>query len=57
VSTTVRSGAEIVAEAEIIFAHVTAAQLPSGMTDSKFVFTGELRHLLSTAEAASKGGG
>ena len=47
-----QSGADLVAEAEIMFAHVTAAQLPPGLPDTKFVFSGELTHLLKMAEAA-----
>ena len=54
VAATVRSGGELVAEAEIMFAHVTAAQLPPGLPDTKFVFSGELAHLLRMAEAVSK---
>jgi len=54
VTGTARSGTELVAEAEIIFAHVTEAQLPPGLPDTKFVFSGELTHLLKMAEAAAK---
>lgn len=43
-----------VAEAEIMFAHVAPAQLPPGLTDTKFVFTGQLAHLLRQAETAVK---
>jgi 3-hydroxyacyl-[acyl-carrier-protein] dehydratase len=46
VSGEVHSNGELVAEAEILFAHVTAEQLPSGLPDTKFVFSGELTHLL-----------
>ena len=53
VSAAVHSGSELVAEAEILFAHVTAAQLPPGVPDPKFVFSGELTHLLRMAEAVS----
>jgi 3-hydroxyacyl-[acyl-carrier-protein] dehydratase len=52
VSATAHSGADLVIEAEIMFAHVTPAQLPPGLPDAKFVFTGELTHLLRAAEAA-----
>src|SRR6188474_243943 len=45
VSATAHSGPELVAEADIMFAHVTAGQLPPGITDTKFVFSGELTHL------------
>lgn len=49
---TAHSGEDLVLEAEIMFAHVTPAQLPPGLPDAKFVFTGELTHLLRAAEAA-----
>ncbi len=54
VSGTAYSGSELVAEAEIMFAHVSPAQLPAGLPDTKFVFSGELRHLLQTAEAVAR---
>ena len=54
VAGTVHSGGELVAEAEIMFAHVTAAQLPPGLPDTKFVFSGELTHLLRMAESAAR---
>jgi 3-hydroxyacyl-[acyl-carrier-protein] dehydratase len=50
------SGLNLVAEAEIIFAHVAAAQLPPGLTNTKFVFSGELTQLLQMAETTSKEG-
>ncbi len=53
VSGEVHSGAELVAEADIMFAHVTAEQLPPGIPDPKFVFSGELAHLLRMAEAVA----
>lgn len=56
VRATVHSGPDLIGEAEIMFAHVTAAQLPPGLPDSKFVFTGQLAHLLRAAEAAPKPG-
>src|SRR5947208_1209073 len=46
VSGQVHSGAELIAEADIMFAHVTADQLPPGIPNPKFVFSGELAHLL-----------
>ena len=55
VSGIAHSGADLVAEAEIMFAHVTAAQLPTGLPDTKFVFSGELTHLLKMAETVAKG--
>jgi 3-hydroxyacyl-[acyl-carrier-protein] dehydratase len=54
VSGTASSGSELVAEAEIMFAHVSPAQLPPGLPDTKFVFSGELRHLLQMAESVSR---
>jgi 3-hydroxyacyl-[acyl-carrier-protein] dehydratase len=54
VRATAHSGAALVAEAEIMFAHVTAAQLPPGLPDTKFVFSGELTHLLDMAQAVSQ---
>ena len=54
VAGTAHSGADLVAEAEIMFAHVTAAQLPPGLPDTKFVFSGELTHLLRMAESVAR---
>ena len=54
VSCTAHSGKDLVAEAEILFAHVSAAQLPPGMPDTKFVFSGELTHLLRMAESVAR---
>ncbi|HVL11913.1 MAG TPA: 3-hydroxyacyl-ACP dehydratase FabZ family protein [Gemmata sp.] len=54
VAATVHSGGELIAEAEIMFGHVSPAQLPPGLPDSKFVFSGELSNLLKMAEAAAK---
>jgi 3-hydroxyacyl-[acyl-carrier-protein] dehydratase len=54
VNATAHSGNELIAEVVIMFAHVTAAQLPPGLPDTKFVFSGELTHLLRAAEAVSK---
>src|SRR5262245_36784127 len=48
------SGNELVAEAEILFGHVTADQLPPGVPDPKFVFSGELSHLLRMAESVAR---
>jgi len=50
----VNVGDELLAEADIMFAHVTAEQLPPGIPDPKFVFSGELSHLLKMAEAVAK---
>src|SRR5215470_1927856 len=54
VSGEVRSGDDLVAEAEIMFAHVSAEQLPPGLSDTKFVFSGELTHLLRMAESVAR---
>jgi 3-hydroxyacyl-[acyl-carrier-protein] dehydratase len=54
VSGEVRSGDDLVAEAEIMFAHVAAEQLPPGLSDTKFVFSGELAHLLRMAESVAR---
>ncbi|HXD88212.1 MAG TPA: 3-hydroxyacyl-ACP dehydratase FabZ family protein [Urbifossiella sp.] len=54
VSGQVHSGGELLAEADIMFAHVTAEQLPPGIPDPKFVFSGELSQLLKMAEAVAK---
>jgi len=56
ISGTAHSGHDLIAEAEIMFAHVSPAQLPPGLTDTKFVFSGELRHLLKMAESVAKNG-
>jgi 3-hydroxyacyl-[acyl-carrier-protein] dehydratase len=40
-----------------MFAHVSAAQLPPGLPDTKFVFSGELAHLLQMAEAVRQAPG
>ncbi len=53
VNGTVHSAGVLVAEAEIMFAHVSPAQLPPGMPDAKFVFSGELAYLLKMAEATA----
>jgi 3-hydroxyacyl-[acyl-carrier-protein] dehydratase len=53
VSATAHSGSELIVEAEIMFAHVTAAQLP-GVPDPKFVFSGGLAALLGMADAVRK---
>ena len=52
VSGTAKAGTNLIAEAEIMFGHATAAQLPAGLPDTKFVFSGELGQLLKMAEAA-----
>jgi len=54
ISGQVHSNAELMAEADIMFAHVTAEQLPPGVPDPKFVFSGELSQILKMAEAVAK---
>lgn len=54
VSGTVHSGEELVAEAEIMFAHVSPDQLPPGLPDTQFVFSGELTHLLRMADSVAR---
>ncbi|VTS03337.1 Beta-hydroxyacyl-(Acyl-carrier-protein) dehydratase FabA/FabZ OS=Planctomyces limnophilus (strain ATCC 43296 / DSM 3776 / IFAM 1008 / 290) GN=Plim_3121 PE=4 SV=1: FabA [Gemmata massiliana] len=54
VSATAHSGDSLIVEAEIMFAHANPAQLPPGLPDTKFVFNGELTHLLRMAAAVSK---
>jgi 3-hydroxyacyl-[acyl-carrier-protein] dehydratase len=54
VSGTAYSGGDLVAEAEIMFAHVSPAQLPPGLPDTKFVFSGQLSHLLRMAESVAR---
>ena len=56
VSATAHSGADLVAEADIMFAHANPAQLPPGLPDTKFVFSGEMTQLLRMAAAVSKPG-
>jgi 3-hydroxyacyl-[acyl-carrier-protein] dehydratase len=51
---TATSGDDLVAEVEIMFAHVSTAQLPPGLPDTKFVFSGELRYLLQMAQAVAR---
>jgi len=53
-SATAYSGPDLVVEADIMFAHASPAQLPPGLTDTKFVFSGELTHLLRMAAAVRK---
>jgi len=50
---TVQSNGSLIAEVEIMFAHISPAQLPPGMPDAKFVFSGELAYLLKMAEATA----
>lgn len=50
----VTSGEELLAEAEIFFAHLDQARSQQLFGDHNFVFTGELKHLLGLARAAVK---
>jgi len=49
----VHSGETLVADAEIMFGHVSPDMLPPGMPDAKFVFSGELTQLLRQAETVA----
>lgn len=51
---TVHNNTNLVGEAEIMFAHVSPSQLPPGLPDTKFVFSGELQHLLNQAAAVAR---
>lgn len=42
---------KVIAEADIMFAHVGPDQLPQEIADPQFVFSGELAHLLRQAES------
>lgn len=53
VSGTVKSGDELIAEAEIFFAHVDPAQTKDLLGSDNFVFTGQLQKMLGLAKAAS----
>ena len=48
------SGVEIVAEAEIFFAHLDQNRTRQAFGDDNFVFSGELSYLLGQAKAAAK---
>lgn len=50
VSGTVHSGSELVAEAEIMFAHLDQSRSQQVFGDQNFVFTGELKKLLGLAK-------
>ena len=49
---TAHSGPDLVAEAEIMFAHIAPSQMPAEIPDKKFVFRGGLVDLLRNAQAA-----
>jgi 3-hydroxyacyl-[acyl-carrier-protein] dehydratase len=50
----VTSAGQLVAEAEIFFAHLDKARSQQMFGDHNFVFSGELKHLLGLARAAAK---
>jgi 3-hydroxyacyl-[acyl-carrier-protein] dehydratase len=50
----VRSGGELVAEAEIFFAHLDQARSKAIFGEHNFVFSGELKHLLGLAVLAKR---
>jgi 3-hydroxyacyl-[acyl-carrier-protein] dehydratase len=54
VTGTVRVGDEVIAEAEIFFAHVEPDQLKDLTGSENFVFTGNLQKMLGLAKAAAK---
>ena len=54
VSGTVHSGEELIAEAEIFFAHVDPSQAKDLVGTDNFVFTGNLQKMLGLAKAAAK---
>jgi 3-hydroxyacyl-[acyl-carrier-protein] dehydratase len=57
VAGTVRVGDELIAEAEIFFAHVDPSQAKDLLGTDNFVFTGSLQKMLGLAKAAAKAGG
>jgi 3-hydroxyacyl-[acyl-carrier-protein] dehydratase len=50
----IHAGNELIAEAEIFFAHLDQARSGAIFGDRNFVFTGELKNLLGLAKAAAK---
>jgi 3-hydroxyacyl-[acyl-carrier-protein] dehydratase len=50
----IQIGAELVAEAEIFFAHLDQARSGAIFGDRNFVFSGELKNLLGLAKAVAK---
>jgi 3-hydroxyacyl-[acyl-carrier-protein] dehydratase len=50
----IHAGAELIAEAEIFFAHLDQARSGAIFGDKNFVFTGELKNLLDLAKIAAK---
>ena len=53
----VKSGAEVIAEAEIFFAHLDQNRARQAFGSDNFVFSGELSYLLGQAKLAAKAGG
>jgi 3-hydroxyacyl-[acyl-carrier-protein] dehydratase len=54
---TVHAGSELIAEAQIFFAHLDQSRGKQLFGDHNFVFSGELKHLLGLARAAAKPAG
>jgi 3-hydroxyacyl-[acyl-carrier-protein] dehydratase len=50
----IHAGGELIAEAEIFFAHLDQARSGAIFGEKNFVFTGELKNLLGLAKAAAK---
>jgi len=57
VSGTVHAGEELIAQAEIFFAHVDPSQAKDLLGTDNFVFTGNLQRMLGLAKAAAKSSG
>ena len=57
VSGTVHAGEELIAQAEIFFAHVDSSQAKDLLGTDNFVFTGNLQRMLGLAKAAAKSSG
>ena len=57
VSGTVHAGEELIAQAEIFFAHVDPSQTKDLLGTDNFVFTGNLQRMLGLAKAAAKSSG
>ena len=51
----VHAGGELIAEAEIFFAHLDQSRSQQLFGDHNFVFSGELKHLLGLAKIAAQG--
>jgi 3-hydroxyacyl-[acyl-carrier-protein] dehydratase len=54
VSGKIHAGSELIAEAEIFFAHLDQARSGAIFGDRNFVFSGELKNLLGLAKAAAE---